>query len=269
MSDIKFPQVSWTLLSFLSDLNIAVIWIVSILLISSFFLKLMGIVPSALTNWYYLDPHLPQPFQFFGNVQVFVCLFTIIIYSFRVFHISVSWWFFTGVWVTASLQDSSQGSGCSQQCCHLDSPYPFANFFFFSLLLWGFFPHKHLLVVFHRSLSNCKSPQDSRILLSMPANLNYADGLHLSSYFQLLLGIYYYYYFVMPPWTSPHLTIFSHQRLKKKKESLDRTYTLLIPYLLTDQILMVPEKIPLNFFFLPFFLKSSNLIFIFLYCCCF
>ena len=27
----------------------------------------------------------------------------IIIYSFRVFHISVSWWFFTGVWVTASL----------------------------------------------------------------------------------------------------------------------------------------------------------------------
>ena len=27
----------------------------------------------------------------------------IIIYSFWVFHISVSWWFFTGVWVTASL----------------------------------------------------------------------------------------------------------------------------------------------------------------------
>ena len=27
----------------------------------------------------------------------------IIIYPFRVFHISVSWWFFTGVWVTASL----------------------------------------------------------------------------------------------------------------------------------------------------------------------
>ena len=28
----------------------------------------------------------------------------IIIYSFRVFHISVSWWFFTGVWVTVSLR---------------------------------------------------------------------------------------------------------------------------------------------------------------------
>ena len=30
----------------------------------------------------------------------------IIIFSFRVFHISVSWWFFTGVWVTASLLKS-------------------------------------------------------------------------------------------------------------------------------------------------------------------
>ena len=28
------------------------------------------------------------------------------IYSFRVFHISISWWFFTGVWVTASLLKS-------------------------------------------------------------------------------------------------------------------------------------------------------------------
>ena len=30
----------------------------------------------------------------------------IIIYSFSVFHISVSWWFFTGVWMTASLLKS-------------------------------------------------------------------------------------------------------------------------------------------------------------------
>ena len=29
--------------------------------------------------------------------------FSFIIYSFRVFHLSVSWWFFSGVWVTASL----------------------------------------------------------------------------------------------------------------------------------------------------------------------
>ena len=31
-----------------------------------------------------------------------------------VFHISVSWWSFTGIWVTASLQDTSQFSGRSQ-----------------------------------------------------------------------------------------------------------------------------------------------------------
>ena len=30
----------------------------------------------------------------------------IIIYSFRIFHISVSWWFFTGFWVTANLLKS-------------------------------------------------------------------------------------------------------------------------------------------------------------------
>ena len=30
--------------------------------------------------------------------------------------------------VSLSLQDSSQYSGCPQQCCHLDSLYPSANF---------------------------------------------------------------------------------------------------------------------------------------------
>ena len=30
--------------------------------------------------------------------------------------------------VSSSLQDSSQDSGCSQQCCHLDNLYPSANF---------------------------------------------------------------------------------------------------------------------------------------------
>ena len=43
----------------------------------------------------------------------------------RVYHISVSWWFINGVWITAvssSLQDSFRDSGRSQQCCHLDVP---------------------------------------------------------------------------------------------------------------------------------------------------
>ena len=44
----------------------------------------------------------------------------IIIISFWVFHTSISWWFLTEAWVAASLLDSSQYSGQSQQCCSLD-----------------------------------------------------------------------------------------------------------------------------------------------------
>ena len=47
-------------------------------------------------------------------------------YSFslmRVFHSCVSWWIFIGVWVTVSLQDSSQYFGWSQQYCSLNGPH--------------------------------------------------------------------------------------------------------------------------------------------------
>ena len=50
------------------------------------------------------------------------------IYSFRVFHISVSWWSFTGVWVTASLQDSSHYSGLPKKFCRLDVLHSVTNF---------------------------------------------------------------------------------------------------------------------------------------------
>ena len=43
---------------------------------------------------------------FFFCYLSLVLLLIIIIYSFRVFHTSVSWWFFTGVWGTASLLKS-------------------------------------------------------------------------------------------------------------------------------------------------------------------
>ena len=39
-------------------------------------------------------------------IIITITIIIIIIYSFRVFHISISWWFFTGVWVTASLLKS-------------------------------------------------------------------------------------------------------------------------------------------------------------------
>ena len=53
----------------------------------------------------------------------------IIIYSLRVFHISVSWWSFIGVWVTASLLKSpGQYSGWSQKCSSLDGLYSSSYF---------------------------------------------------------------------------------------------------------------------------------------------
>ena len=42
---------------------------------------------------------------YFSGILVIIII--IIIYSLRVFHISVSWWSFTGVWVTARLLKSS------------------------------------------------------------------------------------------------------------------------------------------------------------------
>ena len=45
----------------------------------------------------------------------------LILFSLIFFYISVYWWFSIGVWVTASLQDSSQYSNRSQQCYSLDS----------------------------------------------------------------------------------------------------------------------------------------------------
>ena len=54
------------------------------------------------------------------------------------------------------------------------------------------FSHQFYLMVFHWSLSDSKSPQVSRTLLSFLAVLNnvYLDGLRLSSYFQVLQSLF-------------------------------------------------------------------------------
>ena len=78
LSDSKSPQLSWTLLCILIYLSNAVVWIILIFtLISSSsvpFSRLMGTVPSTLTQFYYLNSHVPFCFQFFGKVKVFVYL---------------------------------------------------------------------------------------------------------------------------------------------------------------------------------------------------
>ena len=162
LSDSKYPQVSRTLLSILTDFNNAVVWIVSnhpliskssspcnslfvtvpiapitisitiTLIVFQFSFKILVFIslfsPSFL---FYLVVSPNGKIQYLaGSVFFLVFIFLIIIrsgrlaeirwsiciiiiiiiiiiiFSFRVFHISVSWWFFTGVWVTASLLKS-------------------------------------------------------------------------------------------------------------------------------------------------------------------
>ena len=56
----------------------------------------------------------------------YIIIIIIIIYSFRAFHISISWWCFNGVWVRASL---------------FKSPALFSVFWSFSIMLsFGWFP---------------------------------------------------------------------------------------------------------------------------------
>ena len=103
-------------------------------------------------------------FCFWYFYYYFIIVIIIIIYSLRVFHISVSWWSFNEVWVTIIL---------------LMSPGLFSVFwlisiiiFFYYCLLFESFSHQLTLMVFHWSLSDNKSPQVSRTLLSILAVLN-------------------------------------------------------------------------------------------------
>ena len=119
LSDSKTP-FSWTLLNTLVNFNNAVICMVLI----SFQISYYNNIPF---------PSLCKPFQLFQSYLASsspschilyyhyyyyycccCCYYHYYYYYFRVFHISVSWWFFTWVWVTASLlksQGSSQDSG--------------------------------------------------------------------------------------------------------------------------------------------------------------
>ena len=80
--------------------------------------------------------------------------------SFESFHTSASWWFLTGVWVIAIL---------------FKSPGLFLVFWLISLFFTHLsLSHQRQPVVFHWSLSDSKSPQLSRTLLSILAVLNNA-----------------------------------------------------------------------------------------------
>ena len=113
----RFPR---TLLSILVYLNGVVVWIVTARLLISNFTQ-----PSYQTFW--IDPS--------ASVEIGIINST----SLRIFHISVSWWFFTGGWVAASLLKSPGlvsgfwaflamlSFGQSLPIHRLPSPLPFNN----------------------------------------------------------------------------------------------------------------------------------------------
>ena len=67
LSDSKSHQVSRTLLSILAHLHSAVVWIVSILLIST---SLFSRILDTHYNWYYRNFHIPQFFEFASKIQI-------------------------------------------------------------------------------------------------------------------------------------------------------------------------------------------------------
>ena len=134
LSGSKSPQVSGILLSILADLNNAVVWMVSTSLISKFscpFINPLVTVPRGpitiginvtfMSHNFFNSLEKSREIFFFSlpfnfilwsvgvakfrilQVLFIIIIIIIIIYSLRVFHISFSWWSFTGVWVRACL----------------------------------------------------------------------------------------------------------------------------------------------------------------------
>ena len=162
LTDSKSPQVSRTCLRILAVLSNAVVWIVSTRPPTSKsprpFNNSLIIVPKApitigtivtfMIHSFFNSLARSKYLSFFSFSFRFILwsagtakstiLQIIIIYSFSVFPISVTWWFLTGVWVIASLPKSPglvSGFWPFLQCCRLDSLYPSANFQVLLLLL--------------------------------------------------------------------------------------------------------------------------------------
>ena len=152
-------------------------------------------------------------FQYFRVYIVFLlckCPISSLFYYAKSFHPSVSWWFPTVVWLTASLLKSpglisvfwpiikrlvSTHPLTSKSCNLSTNPlgivlnapittgipvtfifyyyyyYYYYHYYYHHLLHWSF-SHQRQLMVFHWSLSDSNSPQVSRTLLSILAVLN-------------------------------------------------------------------------------------------------
>ena len=132
LSDSKSPQASRTRLRILAVLSNAVVWIVStnsptsksskpfnnplvimpnapIIIDTIVTFMLQGFFNSLARSWYLSFFSLSFRFILWSTrtakstfFQILFIIIIFIIYSSRVFNISISWGFFTGVWLTAS-----------------------------------------------------------------------------------------------------------------------------------------------------------------------
>ena len=183
LRDSKSPQVSMTFFSILANLNNAVFFIVSTRpLISKSSSQSFGYCTKSLNyNWHHSQFHVPQFFQFLGKVEVLIFFFfrfhsTLLFGQLgRVKSASHKVLFFLLIIIR---------SGWSQQCSNLHDFHSFSYFQLFQSLYQSFgyyyyyyyllesVSHQRLLMVFHWSRSDSKSPQISRTFLSILADLN-------------------------------------------------------------------------------------------------
>ena len=116
LSDSKSPQVSRTLLCMLAVLNNALVWMVSTRPPTSKSSSLfsnplvtvpntsitIGIIVNCIFHSFFSPLARSRYLSLFSHFFHYYYYYSLI----RAFHISVSRWFFTGVWVTASLLKS-------------------------------------------------------------------------------------------------------------------------------------------------------------------
>ena len=101
-ANLLHSLILWLIVSSLLSHNLHLLFCCVLSIVTLIWLVLMALFSAAIRR----DSVSLFSFPFLSYVNVFSFEKSLIIYSFTVFHISVSWWFFTGVWVTASLLKS-------------------------------------------------------------------------------------------------------------------------------------------------------------------
>ena len=99
-ANLLHSLIMWLMVSSLSPYSPHVLFCCILSILALIWLVLMTLFCAAIRR----DSVSLLMFAFLSHVNVLLWeMFIIIIYSFRFFHFSVTWCFFSGIWVTASL----------------------------------------------------------------------------------------------------------------------------------------------------------------------